>query len=71
MRLSSWIFVYKWTNLICTLFLLMLCLTGLPLVFTEEIEHLSGAVEAPEMAEGTPQLLSGSASTLSRPSSFR
>ncbi|CAM4331640.1 PepSY domain-containing protein [Bordetella tumbae] len=55
MRLSSWIFVHKWTSLICTLFLLMLCLTGLPLVFTEEIEHLSGVVEAPEMAEGTPK----------------
>jgi uncharacterized iron-regulated membrane protein len=32
----------------------MLCLTGLPLIFHEEIEHLSGVVEAPIMAENTP-----------------
>lgn len=30
----------------------MLCITGLPLIFHEEIEHLSGVVEAPELPEG-------------------
>ncbi|MFQ6571982.1 PepSY-associated TM helix domain-containing protein [Pseudomonas sp. UM16] len=37
--LRSWYQVHKWTSLIATLFLLMLCLTGLPLIFHEEIEH--------------------------------
>ncbi|GAA4807616.1 PepSY domain-containing protein [Olivibacter ginsenosidimutans] len=32
---------HKWTSLICTLFLLLLCVTGLPLVFHEEIDDLS------------------------------
>lgn len=30
--------MHKWTSLICTGFLLMLCLTGLPLVFHDEID---------------------------------
>lgn len=34
-----WSAVHTWTSLICTLFLLMLCVTGLPLIFTHEIEH--------------------------------
>lgn len=38
----------------CTAFLLMLCITGLPLIFHEEIEHLTGVVEAPIMPEHTP-----------------
>lgn len=38
----AWMAVHKWTSLVCTLFLLMLCLTGLPLVFHDEIEALSG-----------------------------
>ncbi|MCH8686255.1 PepSY-associated TM helix domain-containing protein [Pedomonas mirosovicensis] len=33
-----WAWVHKWTSLICTLFLLMLCITGLPLIFHHEIE---------------------------------
>lgn len=34
-----WFLVHKWTSLISTVFLLLLCLTGLPLIFHEEIEH--------------------------------
>ncbi|MCP1419080.1 putative iron-regulated membrane protein [Pseudomonas laurylsulfativorans] len=37
--LRNWYLVHKWTSLIATLFLLLLCLTGLPLIFHEEIEH--------------------------------
>lgn len=33
-----WTLVHKWTSLLCTAFLLMLCLTGLPLVFHHEID---------------------------------
>lgn len=32
-----WFWVHKWTSLICTLFLLVICITGLPLVFSDEI----------------------------------
>lgn len=39
--IKAWVFVHKWTSLICTAFLLMLCLTGLPLIFHEEIDHLT------------------------------
>ena len=38
----AWYLVHKWTSLVCTLFLLMLCLTGLPLIFHDEIEELTG-----------------------------
>ncbi|TRX74661.1 PepSY-associated TM helix domain-containing protein [Pseudomonas mangiferae] len=37
--LRTWYLVHKWTSLVSTLFLLLLCLTGLPLIFHEEIEH--------------------------------
>ena len=40
---QGWYLVHKWTSLICTAFLLVLCVTGLPLIFAEEIAHLSGA----------------------------
>ena len=39
--LRAWSWVHKWSSLISTVFLLMLCVTGLPLVFTHEIEHLA------------------------------
>lgn len=52
----AWFEVHKWTSLICTLFLLMLCVTGLPLIFYEEIDHLMGKEpEAPVMAQDTPK----------------
>jgi len=37
---KTWYLVHKWTSLACTLFLLVICLTGLPLIFHHEIEHL-------------------------------
>lgn len=37
---KRWFNWHKWTSLICTVFLLYLCITGLPLIFHEEIEHL-------------------------------
>lgn len=46
--LKTWFLVHKWTSLVCTLFLLLLCITGLPLIFWEEISHLTGA--EPEVA---------------------
>ncbi|WP_411850122.1 PepSY-associated TM helix domain-containing protein [Stenotrophomonas sp. LGBM10] len=47
--LKTWFLVHKWTSLVCTVFLLLLCVTGLPLVFGEEIAHLSEPhVDAPQ-----------------------
>ena len=37
----AWYFIHKWSSLVCTLFLLMLCITGLPLIFHDEIDRLS------------------------------
>jgi uncharacterized iron-regulated membrane protein len=34
----AWSWVHKWSSLVCTVFLLMLCVTGLPLIFHDEIE---------------------------------
>lgn len=36
--LRRWSWVHTWTSLICTTFLLMLSLTGLPLIFHDEID---------------------------------
>ena len=45
-----WTWLHKWTSLVCTLFMLLLCLTGLPLIFHHEIGHLLGdEIEAPEL----------------------
>ncbi len=53
---KTWFQVHKWTSLICTAFLLMLCLTGLPLIFHEEIEELEGKAKlAPQLPVGTPR----------------
>lgn len=35
-----WSLLHKWTSLISTIFILMLCLTGLPLIFHHEIDDL-------------------------------
>jgi uncharacterized iron-regulated membrane protein len=54
--LRVWSWVHKWTSLVATLFMLILCVTGLPLVFYEEIDHLAGSkIEAPAMPAGTPR----------------
>lgn len=51
--IKIWFAVHKWTSLVCTAFLLMLCLTGLPLIFHDEIDRATGG--------GTP--LAGPASS--------
>ena len=50
--------VHKWTSLVSTLFLLMLCLTGLPLIFHDEIDALSGEATEQAMA-GAPSAREG------------
>lgn len=56
----AWYLVHKWTSLVCTLFLLMLCLTGLPLIFHDEIEAATGAtvpLAGPASSSQAPGLL--------------
>jgi uncharacterized iron-regulated membrane protein len=51
-----WSRVHKWTSLICTLFLLMLCITGLPLIFHDEIDDFfKTEASARELPADTPQ----------------
>ncbi|NYT38108.1 PepSY domain-containing protein [Allopusillimonas soli] len=54
--LKTWYWVHKWSSLVCTLFLLVVCITGLPLVFHEEIDHwLDDAKPYAVVPEGTPR----------------
>ena len=51
-----WAWIHKWSSLVCTVFMLLLCVTGLPLIYHHEIDHLLGnAIEAPAMPAGTPK----------------
>jgi uncharacterized iron-regulated membrane protein len=55
--MRRWAWLHKWSSLVCTAFMLLLCITGLPLIFHHEIAHLLGnVVEAPEMAADTPHV---------------
>ncbi|MDR6536208.1 PepSY domain-containing protein [Variovorax soli] len=55
-RVKAWAWVHKWSSLVCTVFMLLLCITGLPLIFHHEIGHLLGTeVEAPKMPTDTPR----------------
>ncbi len=55
--LRLWCRVHTWTSLICTLFLLMLGLTGLPIIFHHELEPLFSDLAAPaEVPSGTPMV---------------
>jgi uncharacterized iron-regulated membrane protein len=54
--LRAWAWAHKWSSLVCTVFMLLLCLTGLPLIFHHEIGALLGTdVEAPRMPADTPR----------------
>ena len=55
--IKAWAWLHKWSSLVCTAFMLLLCSTGLPLIFHHEIGHLLGTeVEAREMPADTPRL---------------
>lgn len=53
--IRRWYWVHKWSSLVCTIFLLLLCLTGLPLIFHDEIDAaLNQEVPAADLPAGTP-----------------
>lgn len=49
-----WCWLHKWSSLLCTVFLLMLCITGLPLIFHHELDHLLGNSVEPPALSGNP-----------------
>lgn len=53
--IRKWAWVHKWSSLVSTLFLLMLCVTGLPLIFHHEIDHLLHEEAVPaDLPPGAP-----------------
>jgi uncharacterized iron-regulated membrane protein len=53
-KIRIWCCVHRWTSLICTVFLLLLCLTGLPLIFRDEIDAVIGDdISVPVLPAGT------------------
>ncbi len=55
-NLRRWSWIHKWSSLVCTVFMLLLCITGLPLIYHHEIVHaLGNEVDAPEMPADTPR----------------
>jgi uncharacterized iron-regulated membrane protein len=48
--LRRWSWIHKWSSLVCTVFMLLLCLTGLPLIYHHELGQLLGnEVEPPAL----------------------
>jgi uncharacterized iron-regulated membrane protein len=53
--LRLWDLLHRWTSLVCTLFVVMLGITGLPLIFHDEINSLLGKTwHSPPPAAGMP-----------------
>lgn len=53
----TWSWLHKWSSLVCTAFMLLLCITGLPLIFHHEIDHLlDEEISVPELPADTPHL---------------
>ncbi len=54
--IKKWFHIHKWTSLVSMVFLLMLCVTGLPLIFYHEIDHALGySVDAPVIDDVGPR----------------
>lgn len=55
--LQRWFWVHKWASLVCTAFLLLICITGLPLVFRDEIgDLLDDSLPYAVVPDGTPPI---------------
>jgi uncharacterized iron-regulated membrane protein len=56
LNIRRWSWMHKWSSLVSTAFMLLLCITGLPLIYHHEIVHaLGNEVEAPAMPANTPR----------------
>ncbi|MCQ8278788.1 PepSY domain-containing protein [Acetobacteraceae bacterium KSS8] len=56
LSLRRWRWWHRWSSVLCTLFLLMLCVTGLPLVFADEIDDALGRLHPARVASSPPSL---------------
>jgi uncharacterized iron-regulated membrane protein len=55
--LRAWAWLHKWSSLVSMVFLLVLCLTGLPLVFHHQIgQWLGTEVTSPALPHGAPRV---------------
>lgn len=62
--LRSWTIIHRWSSLLCTLFLLIICITGLPLIFSDEIQQWQdGYAEVSNSKVVTAQDLDGMVNT--------
>lgn len=58
--IRHWFLIHKWSSIVSTLFLLMLCVTGLPLIFHDEIDAATSTdrearlAGAPSATQGVP-----------------
>ncbi|HEY0340738.1 MAG TPA: PepSY-associated TM helix domain-containing protein, partial [Steroidobacteraceae bacterium] len=52
--LRRWAWIHKWSSLVCTAFLLVICVTGLPLLFSDEIDHWLDPHVYEQLPESTP-----------------
>lgn len=66
--LRGWRLVHRWTSLICSANLLVLCVTGLILVFHHEIQHLMGEELDTSYTEGQVRLPLGTLVDIARQS---
>lgn len=52
----AWDWIHTWSSLVCTAFMLVVCVTGLPLIFSDEIAGISGrAVTLPALPANLPR----------------
>lgn len=65
--IRTWIWAHKWSSLVSTAFLLILCLTGLPLIFRAEIDHALGYGGAASSGAAAPLDAVERAATTARP----
>jgi uncharacterized iron-regulated membrane protein len=64
---QKWIWVHRWSGLVCTAFLLLICVTGLPLIFSEEIRDWSSDSQVyADLPAGTPNVSFDRLAELSR-----
>jgi uncharacterized iron-regulated membrane protein len=56
-KLRVWSAVHRWSSLVCTIFILLLAVTGLPLIFHDEIDDVIGdGISVPSLPAETPVL---------------
>lgn len=53
-HIKRWFWWHRWSSLVCTLFLLLLCLTGLPLIFGNEIDAWLNPTHYAGLPKNTP-----------------